>query len=89
MLLCSKKILGIIFFAINYSKVQEQEKPIFCIHNPAGTYSDGGKVEYFRLGYKVIDFNMINGYDEIKIESWFMKYEDFENKYENYGEELL
>ena len=45
------------------------------------TYNDGGTKEYYGLGYKVIDFNMLNGYDEIKIGSWFMKYEDFENEY--------
>ena len=81
-------ILGLIFFVVDYSRVQRQEKPIFCIHNPAGTIMDGGTVEYVGLGYKVIDFNMLNGYDEIKIGSWFMKYEDFENEYNKYTEEL-
>ena len=77
-------ILGLIFFAIDYSRVQKQEKPIFCIQNPAGVIMDGGTIEYFGLGYKVIDFNMLNGYDEIKIGSWFMKYEDFENEFNDY-----
>ena len=77
-------ILGLVFFAIDYNRVQKQEKPIFCIQNPAGVIMDGGTVEYFGLGYKVIDFNMLNGYDEIKIGSWFMKYEDFENEFKNY-----
>ena len=45
---------------------------------------DGGTIEYFGLGYKVIDFNMLNGYDEMKIGSWFMKYEDFENEFNDY-----
>lgn len=77
-------ILGLVFFAIDYNRVQKQEKPLFCIQHPAGVIMDGGTVEYFGLGYKVIDFNMLNGYDEIKIGSWFMKYEDFENEYNNY-----
>ena len=77
-------ILGLIFFAIDYNRVQKQEKPIFCIQNPAGVIMDGGTIEYFGLGYKVIDFNMLNGYDEMKIGSWFMKYEDFENEFKNY-----
>ena len=81
-------ILGLIFFAVDYSRVQRQETPIFCIHNPAGTIRDGGTVEYLGLGYKIIDFNMLNGYDEIKIGSWFMKYEDFEDEYNKYTEEL-
>ena len=77
-------ILGLIFFAIDYNGVQKQEKPIFCIQNPAGVIRDGGTIEYFGLGYKVIDFNMLNGYDEIKIGSWFMQYEDFENEFNDY-----
>ena len=81
-------ILGLIFFGVDYYRVKNQEKPIFCIENPAGEASDGGTKEYWGLGYKVIDFNMLNGYDEIKIGSWFMKYEDFENEYNKYTEEL-
>ena len=77
-------IFGLIFFAVDYNRVKNQEKPIFCIQHPAGVIMDGGTIEYFGLGYKVIDFNMLNGYDEIKIGSWFMKYEDFENEYNNY-----
>ena len=77
-------ILGLIFFAVDYSRVKKQEKPIFCIQHPAGVIMDGGTIEYFGLGYKVIDFNRLNGYDEIKIGPWFMKYEDFENEFNNY-----
>ena len=73
-------VLGLVFFAIDYNRVQKQEKPIFGIQNPAGVIRDGGTVEYFGLGYKVIDFNRLDGYDEIKIGSWSMKYEDFENE---------
>ena len=75
-------ILGLIFFAVDYNRVQKQEKPIFCINY--STLRDGGTKAYIGLGYKVIDFNMLNGYDEIKIGSWFMKYEDFENEFNNY-----
>ena len=60
-------ILGIIFFAVDYARVQKQEKPIFCIQNPAGIINDGGTIEYFGLGYKVIDFHTLAGFDDIKI----------------------
>lgn len=70
-------LLALIFFAVDYTRVNNQEKPIFCIKNPAGTILDGGAVEYFGLGYKVIDFNTLVGFDDIKIGTWFMKYEDF------------
>ena len=75
-------ILGIIFFAVDYNRVQKQKRPIFSIKYAIA--NDGGTEEYLGLGYKIIDFNMLNGYDEIKIGSWFMKYEDFENEYNNY-----
>lgn len=79
-------ILGLIFFAVDYNRVQKQEKPIFCIRYAIA--NDGGTEEYIGLGYKVIDFNMLSGYDKIQIGSLFMKYEDFENEYNTYKEEL-
>ena len=80
-------ILGLIFFAVDYSRVQKQEKPIFCINY--STLRDGGTKTYIGLGYKVIDFNMLNGYNEMKIGSWFMQYEDLESEYSAYTEEQL
>ena len=53
-------ILGTTFFLVDYARVQNKQKPIFCISNPAGTYKDGGTKEYYGLGYKIIDFNMLN-----------------------------
>ena len=85
-------ILGIIFFVVDYNRVQKQKKPIFCIQNPAGIMNDGGTIEYFGLGYKVIDFNTLAGFDDIKIGTWSMDYNDFEEErkaYENTFEENL
>lgn len=70
-------ILGLIFFIVDYNKVKNQENPIFCIKSPKGVIRDGGTIEYLGLGYKVIDFNTLSGYDEIKIGTWMMKYNDF------------
>ena len=85
-------ILGIVFFVVDYNRVQKQEKPIFCIQNLAGIINDGGTVEYFGLGYKVIDFHTIAGFDDIKIGTWFMDYNDFNEEMkvyeEKYEEEL-
>ncbi len=81
-------IIGLVFFCIDYTRVKQGEKPIFCIANPAGAYLDGGTVEYFGLGYKVIDFHQLSGYDKIKIGTWLMQYEDFAEEYENYVEPL-
>ena len=86
-------VLGIVFFTVDYNRVKNQEKPIFCIKDPAGVILDGGTIEYFGLGYKVIDFHTIAGFDDIKVGTWFMDYNDFEEEikaYEKkYKEKLL
>ena len=83
-------ILGILFFIVDYSRVKNNQIPIFCI--PVGIAMDGGTIEYLGLGYKVIDFHTVAGFDDIKIGNWFMKYNDFKEemqKYEmKYGEEF-
>lgn len=79
-------ILGIVFFVVDYNRVQKQEKPIFCIQNPAGIISDGGTIEYFGLGYKIIDFHTLAGFDDIKIGTWFMDYNDFDDEIKEYEE---
>lgn len=76
-------LLGILFSAVDYNRVQNGKLPIFCINY--ATANDGGTKEYLGLGYKVIAFNRLDGYDEIKIGLWTMKYEDFENEYKEYG----
>ena len=85
-------VLGIVFFTVDYNRVKNQKKPIFCIKSLAGGIMDGGTIEYFGLGYKVIDFHTVAGFDDIKIGNWFMKYNDFKEemqKYEmKYGEEF-
>lgn len=76
-------LLAIIFFTIDYNRVKNNEVPIFCINYE--TLRDGGTKKYIGLGYKVIDFHTLAGYDDIKIGSWFMDYDNFEeemNKYE-------
>lgn len=67
-------LLGVIFFIVDYNRVKNQKIPIFCIK--IGTLWDGGTTEYMGLGYKVIDYHKLNGYDKIHIGSLFMKYDD-------------
>lgn len=76
-------ILCIVFFLVDYKRVKNNKKPFFCI--PIGTAMDGGTVEYWGAGYKVIDFHTISGYDDIKIGPWSMQYNDFENEIEKYN----
>lgn len=71
-------ILGIVFFIIDYNRVKNNNTPMFCINT--GTLRDGGSVEYLGLGYKVIDFNTLDEYDDIKIGTWFMNYDDFQEE---------
>lgn len=67
-------IIGAIFFAIDYNRVNNQKSPMFCIE--WDIVSDGGTLIYLGLGYQVIDYNKGNGYDEIHIGTWFMEYDD-------------
>lgn len=67
-------VLAITFFGVDYFRVQNQETPIFAIKTDE--VNDGGTVIYTGLGYKVIDYNRLDGYDEIIIGSLFMKYEE-------------
>ncbi len=46
--------------------------PIFAI--PLKTYDDGGTIEYYGLGYKVIKYNQIQGRRDKEIGSWSLKY---------------
>lgn len=66
----------ILFFVVDCLRVSNNESPIFCI-SPFGKYLDGGTIEYFGLGYKIIDYNIIGGYHGFKIGTWFMKYNSY------------
>ena len=71
-------LLALIFFTIDYSRVQKQEKPIFCILKDE--VNDGGTKIYLGIGYKVIDFHTLAGFDNIKIGTWLMDYDDFKKE---------
>ena len=81
-------VLGIVFFTVDYNRVKNQKKPIFCIKSLAGGIMDGGTIEYLGLGYKVIDFHTIAGFDDIKIGTWFMDYNDFEEEIKAYEKNI-
>lgn len=88
-------ILAILFFIIDDRRVQKQEKPLFCIE--VSTYRDGGTKVYYGLGYKVICFHKtfvnqntqtMHHYNEIKIGSWFMDYDDFKEEMEAFENKI-
>lgn len=73
-------------FIVDYNKVKNNEKPIFCILEQE--VNDGGTKIYLGLGYKVIDFNTLYGFDNMKIGSYFMNYDDFNDEIEKYNNNL-
>ena len=74
-------IVGVITNYIDSSRVTTNHEPKFCIKTIS---SDGCKVTYWGLGYKVIKFNRMGGYNKVKIGSWSMQYEDFDNEIEEF-----
>ena len=77
-------IVGIIFFIVDYNRVKNNLRPVFCIENPVSAVKDGGTVEFLGMGYKVIDFHTVAGFDDIKIGTWFMNYNDFDSEVRAY-----
>ena len=76
-------ILGVILYTIDKDRIENGQNPMYCIVSDS-IYMDGGTREYYGLGYKVIKFHKINGYDETKIGSWFMNINDFNDEIEEY-----
>lgn len=68
--------IGSIFFAIDYTRVKKEKLPIFCLNFDSMTYMDGGSKVYWGLGYKVIAYNKLNGYNKIHIGTYFLEYDD-------------
>ena len=57
----------------DFNYVLHSEKPIFCFIK--NTYEDGGTVEYVGFGYKIIDYNVLDGRQDIVLGSILKKYE--------------
>ncbi len=79
LILVALVLLVLTFFLVDSSRAKNGQKPIFCIKRP-GEYLDGGTKEYYGLGYKVICFHTIGGYNEVKIGSFKMQYNDFDEE---------
>lgn len=80
-------IVLLIIIIIDCIKIKNNQKPILCIITKI--YRDGGTKEYYGLGYKVIVFNTVGGYNEVKIGPWSMKYEDFNDEMKNYKKVII
>lgn len=75
--------LGVILYNIDKDRIENGQEPKYCVVSD-NVYMDGGSREYYGLGYKVIKFNKINGYNETKIGSLFMDINDFDDEIEEY-----
>lgn len=86
-ILVAVAILGAIMFLIDCSLVKSDKEPMFAKNTT--TFDDGGSKIYIGVGYKIIDFNRLDGYDETKIGFWNIKYEDYEKEYSLYNKEEI
>lgn len=73
---------GIIFGSIDKKRATDNKRPIFAVRTTI--YKDGGSKEYMGLGYKVIVFNTLCGYKEVKFGSWQMNINDFNQETTDY-----
>lgn len=67
-----------IFRGIDKKRAEENKRPLFVIRT--AIYSDGGSKEYIGLGYKVIVFNTLCGYQDVKFGNLKMNINDFEDE---------
>jgi hypothetical protein len=66
-------ILGMILFAIDFIRVDNNKAPILCIQ--VKSYEDGGSIEYIGFGYKVIKYvDLENNKELYKIGTYFMEF---------------
>ena len=80
-------ILILLFFTVDYKRAENNQKPLFCIHTKI--HKDGGTTEYICLGYKVISFNTLSGYNKVQIGSYFMDYDDFNEDIKLFEREIV
>jgi hypothetical protein len=73
-----KKLLLILFvvlilispFLVDYNRAKRDKPPIFAIRT--NLYKDGGTSIYFGFGYKVIDYNQLDGRKDVVFKSLFV-----------------
>lgn len=80
-------IISGIMILVDCSSIKSEKEPIFAKMSSA--LNDGGTVIYTGFGYKIIDFHMLNGYDETKVGTLFTKPEDFSEEYKKYDVNLI
>lgn len=57
----------------DFNYVLQNQTPIFCFVR--NVYEDGGTVEYIGLGYKIVDYNVMHGRQDVDLGSIFKRYD--------------
>ncbi|MCA1029655.1 hypothetical protein LCL95_01255 [Bacillus timonensis] len=56
-------LLLIVMFFVDYRLAVHQKPPFFAIKT--AIYKDGGTQEYIGFGYKILDYNSLDGRDDV------------------------
>ena len=64
--------VGVIF--TDYKRVVSGNAPLLVLKT--NKYEDGGSIEYFCLGYKIIAYNTLSGNESIEVGSIFKKFDE-------------
>lgn len=67
-------MVALMCFLVDFQRAKNGKGPIFCIRY--SILKDGGTKKYIGLGYKVIKYNKLNGYNKVHIGTLFLKYDD-------------
>ena len=63
-------MISISFALVDNLRIRMEQDPIFAF--PLYQLKDGGTIEYYGLGYKIIDYNTIEGKNEYAFGTWLM-----------------
>lgn len=66
--------LGLITFTIDNSRISTGKSPIVSIL--ISTQNDGGTKKYYGIGYKIIAYNKLNGYNKSHIGTYNLQYDE-------------
>jgi hypothetical protein len=65
-------LISTIFGVVDYNRVKYDQKPLFIIYS--NKFLDGGTVEYYGLGYKILKCKTLSGDNSKKIGFYNLKY---------------
>ncbi len=80
-------LILVFFLIVDYNRIINNKNPLFCVKTVM--HEDKEVKEYFGLGYKIIVFDMTNGYNKVEVGNIFLKYDDFEEEIERYKFEKM